>query len=67
MLFLVTRYNYLGDHAARAKTSSLDAFAFILFASSAELPQPYGFYIAGLSISLLLTQSISMSGPAKAY
>ena len=27
-------------------------------------PNPNGFYIAGLSISLLLTQSISMSGPS---
>jgi hypothetical protein len=30
----------------------------LCFASSTELPQSYGFYIAGLSISILLTQSI---------
>ena len=57
LLFWVTRYNYLGDHAARAKISSLDAFAFKGFASTAESPQPYGFCFAELSTPLLVALS----------
>ena len=45
LLFLVTRHSCPGDYAARAKTSSLAAFAVTSFASSARLPQPYGFHI----------------------
>jgi len=63
----MTRYNYLGDHAARAKISSLDAFAFKGFASTAGNPLPYGFCFAELSTSILLTQSITRAGPSKAY
>jgi hypothetical protein len=33
------------------------AFAFTFFASTAELPQPYGFCFAELSISLLFALS----------
>ena len=35
----------------------VDVFAFTIFVSTAEILRPYGFYIAGLSISLLLTLS----------
>ena len=57
LLFWVTRYNYLGDHAARAKISSLDAFAFKGFASTAGNPLPYGFCFAELSTLLLFALS----------
>ena len=63
LLFWVTRYNYLGDHAARAKISSLDAFAFKGFASTAESPQPYGFCFPELSTLLL----VALSKPWQAH
>ena len=45
LIGLVTRSFYLGYHAARANTLSLDAFAFTFFASLTGLPQSYGFHI----------------------
>jgi hypothetical protein len=39
LTFWVTRHVCPGDHAAKAKTSSLDAFAFNRFASTTRLPQ----------------------------
>lgn len=66
LLFWVTRHSCPGDYAARAKTSSLAAFAVTSFASSAELPQPYGFHITVLP-SLLSHPVEARSGPSETY
>ena len=50
LLFLVTRHSCLGDHAARANTSSLAAFAVTLFSS---------FYIVADVLSTLLLFALS--------
>ena len=52
LTFWVTRHVCPGDHAAKAKTSSLDAFAFNRLASTTRLPQSYGFCFADPPIAL---------------
>ena len=51
----------------QATIRNCSSFAFTFFASTAGKPQPYGFHIAGLSISLLLTQSILCQAHYKTY
>jgi len=66
LLFWVTRHSCPGGYAARANTSSLAAFAVTSFASSARLPQPYGFHITVLP-SLLSHPVEARSGPSETY
>jgi hypothetical protein len=63
----VAKSNLQNSDEAYAAIKKRESFAFTFFASTTEIPQSYGFYVAELSILLLVALSKPNAPPSKTF